>query len=226
MWIFIIMDIRKIIKEEVDDFEWARNVTTLSIGDVFYSKNTRPTPTDINTHSTFEIYDISPDGNWVRWSHHSFVFGKGAAIDVDKINRDTKSKGWDYYGYNAANSSPIDKVMGNIDVGHWLKLDVPGYLTEHPDEISKIMKLGTKKSVNESDDFGDFEWTKDAGIPDIHVGGKFKVPVGNVYTINKIDGTMVHWFGKDIRDGQLIISSDRVRDVQQRIDDGVWVVVD
>lgn len=219
------MNIRKIIKEEVDDFEWTRNVTTLSIGDVFYSMNTRPIPTDINGHSTFEIYDISPDGEWVRWAHHSSVF-KGTIIDVDKINRNTKLMNWEYYGYNAANSSPIDKVMSNIDAGHWLKLDVPGYLTEHPDEISKIIKLDTKKSVNESDDFGDFEWAKDAGIPDIHVGVKFKVPVGTVYTINKIDGTMVHWFGKDIRDGELIIASDKITRVQQRIDDGTWFVVD
>tara|TARA_R110000803_G_scaffold73175_1_gene136939 strand:- start:3471 stop:3725 length:255 start_codon:yes stop_codon:yes gene_type:complete len=84
--------------------------------------------------------------------------------------------------------------------------------------------MNIRKIIKEEVD--DFEWTKDVGIPYIHVGGKFKVPVGNVYTINKIDGTMVHWFGKDIRDGELIIASDKITRVQQRIDDGVWVSVD
>lgn len=83
-------------------------------------------------------------------------------------------------------------------------------------DIRKIIK----------EEIGDFEWAKDVGLPAIHVGGKFRTPNGNVGTINKIEGGMVHWFGKDVRDGDTFIASDKIGRVQQRIDDGIWTPVD
>jgi hypothetical protein len=141
---------------ESNDFDWAKDVEPLYVvGDVFHTRLDF-TPKDLNAEITFEIYDISPDGKWVRFKHHKGSMYKGTYIDVDKINSETISRGWDKVGYNGANSIEADQVLKNITTGFWKKVEVPGYLDLHPEKKDEIIKLGT--NINESDGF---DWIKD-----------------------------------------------------------------
>lgn len=145
---------------ESDDLDWIRDTGLLfRVGDVFHTR-TDFTPKDLNAEVTFEIIDISPDGKWVRVKHHKGSMDKGTYIDIDKINSETVSRGWDKYGYNGANSTDANQVFKNINNGFWKKVEVPGYLDLHPEKKDEIIQLGT--NLNESNDF---DWIRDVGLP-------------------------------------------------------------
>ena len=78
-----------------------------------------------------------------------------------------------------------------------------------------------------------FDWAEETPVPPIHVGGKLRIPNGNILTIDKIvDNSesegygeywavkMVHW--KIFHDGSWNVGSDRYPDVEERIEDGTW----
>jgi ADP-ribose pyrophosphatase YjhB (NUDIX family) len=164
--------------DESNDFEWTEDISTVQIGDVFHTRGYTP---KTRGDSTFEIFDISPNGEWVRWTHHDMrgSFRDGVQhqgkIPIDKINLETRARGWDERGHGGANSTRIEQVMKNINSGFWKKLDIPGYMDEHPEEYEKLIRLG---SINESDDFG---WTDsikahvDKPVDMIHVGAIYRI---------------------------------------------------
>jgi hypothetical protein len=110
----------------------------------------------LNAEVTFEIVDISPDGKWVRFEHHKGSMDKGTYIDIDKINSQTVSMGWDKYGYSGANSTKMSQVSKNIYSGFWKRVNVPGYLQKNPEEYDRLLKLGS--NITESNDF---DWIVD-----------------------------------------------------------------
>jgi ADP-ribose pyrophosphatase YjhB (NUDIX family) len=142
------------------DFDWVSDIKPVSVGDVFHTR-TDFTPPDLNAEVTFEIYDISPDSRWVRFGHHKGSMQKGTYIDVDKINAHTITMGWDKSGYNGANSIKMSQVLKNINSNFWKKVNVPGYMTQHPEEYDRLIKLGS--NINE-----DFDWTSDIPAGDSH----------------------------------------------------------
>ena len=135
------------------------------MGDVFHTRRDF-TPLDLNAEVTFEIIDISPDGEWVRFKHHKGSMQKGTHIDVDKINKQTMDMGWDKSGYNGANSTQMSQVLKNINGNFWEKVNVPGYMTQHPEEYDRLIKLGS--NINESNDF---DWIKDIDVTPIKNSG-------------------------------------------------------
>lgn len=141
--------IPKNINESEDPWAWVHEVKILNIGDVFHTR-TDFTPNNLNAEITFEIYDISPDGKWVRYTHHKGSMRRGTYIDINKINVHTIGMGWDKSGYNASNSIDMSQALENINSGFWKKVEVPGYLDEHPEDKDKIIKLGVNK-LNESE---------------------------------------------------------------------------
>jgi hypothetical protein len=161
------MNIRKIIREELEgDWSWAEEIPeTVRIGDVFHTR-TLYTPTE-RGHETFEIYDISPDYKWVRFSHHDTrgIWSSGERkkpyIPIDEINRETLSKDWDKAGYNGANSTPIEQVIKNINSGFWKRVDTPGHMDDHPEDLNKLIKLGEEDWTWVEDERGYGSWVKD-----------------------------------------------------------------
>ena len=161
-----------------DDLDWIRDTgLPFRVGDVFHTRLDF-TPKDLNAEVTFEIYDISPDTNWVRFRHHTGSMYKGTYIDIDKINSETISRGWDKVGYNGANSSESKQVIKNITTGFWKKVDVPGYLDLHPEKKDEIIQLGT--NINESNDF---DWIEDINPTPIEKDEDWRSPHGAEYEI-------------------------------------------
>ena len=142
-----------------EDFDWVEDVGTVRIGDVFHTR-TQYTPTN-RGEDTFEIFDVSPDGKWVRWTHHDTrgIWSSGQRTEpylpIENINKETLLKGWDKAGYNPANSTPIEQVIKNINNGFWKRSNILGYMDEHPEAYDKIIKLGSKMNEN-------FDWVDDA----------------------------------------------------------------
>lgn len=156
-----------------DELGWIKDIKPIEIGNVFHTR-TDFTPNDLNAEVTFEIYDISPDGKWVRFTHHKGSMYKGTYIDIDKINSETISRGWDKMGYNGSNSIESKQVAKNVETGFWKKVGVPGYLDKHPEKKGEIIKLGSNKlteSMSEEDPLG---WMKEINpTPIDREGGSF-----------------------------------------------------
>ena len=156
-----------------DELGWIKDIKPIEIGNVFHTRRDF-TPNDLNAEVIFEIYDISPDGKWVRFTHHKGSMYKGTYIDIDKINSETISRGWDKMGYNGANSIELKQVAKNVETGFWKKVAVPGYLDKHPEKKGEIIKLGSNKlteSMSEEDPLG---WMKEINpTPIDREGGSF-----------------------------------------------------
>ena len=161
-----------------DDLDWIRDTgLPFRVGDVFHTRLDF-TPKDLNAEITFEIYDISPDGKRVRFAHHKGSTYKGTYIDIDKINSETISRGWDKVGYNGANSTESNQVIKNITNGFWKKVEVPGYLDLHPEKKDEIIQLGT--NMNESNDF---DWISDINPTPIEKDEDWRSSHGAEYQI-------------------------------------------
>jgi len=138
------------LDDELDDgLGWIKDTEfNFKIGDVFVTKHNFHNTTQKRSERTFEIYDVSPDGNRLRFTHHDTrgigVRGK-AYLPIDKINAETISRGWDRVGYNPANSITTEQAIKNITSGFWVKLNVNGYLIDNPSEYDKIIKLGSNR---------------------------------------------------------------------------------
>ena len=215
----IIIDNRNL--NESDDLDWIRDTgLPFRVGDVFHTRLDF-TPKDLSAEVTFEIYDISPDTKWVRFKHHTGSMYKGTYIDIDKINSETISRGWDKRGYSRANSSESKQVIKNITTGFWKKVDVPGYLDLHPEKKDEIIQLGT--NLNESDDF---DWIREI-VPDVYVGAKFKTPNGNIIVVYETDEFTTSYVVIDGNNGrkrkQRIITREFIAMTKER---GLWEKID
>ena len=156
-----------------DELGWIKDIKPIEIGNVFHTR-TDFTPNDLNAEVTFEIYDISPDGKWVRFTHHKGSMYKGTYIDIDKINSETIRRGWDKMGYNGANSIESKQVAKNVETGFWKKVGVPGYLDKHPEKKGEIIKLGSNKLTESMSEEDPLEWMKEINpTPIDREGGSF-----------------------------------------------------
>jgi hypothetical protein len=112
------LHLSEIIKEEIEDFEWIKDVKCpVRRGDMFHVKDRVHGPTTV-------VMDVSPDCKWVRrLSIQTYREWKSGLIGsyIRQVFSD-----WERLPYNDSNATKMSQVIKNLNTGFWTRVDEDG----------------------------------------------------------------------------------------------------